>query len=75
MKLWLICSAEGQMPAGALNSEEYRAFRERVHAFRYAPCLFCGGCEHLQENKSDCVGSLGPTCGGCLWGQGFAVCP
>lgn len=57
------------------NSEEYRAFRERVHAFRYAPCLFCGGCEQLQENKSDCVGSLGPTCGGCLWGQGFAVCP
>ena len=57
------------------NSEEYRAFRERVHAFRYAPCLFCGGCEQLRENKSDCVGSLGPTCGGCLWGQGFAVCP
>jgi MoaA/NifB/PqqE/SkfB family radical SAM enzyme len=57
------------------NSEDYRAFRERVHAFRYAPCLFCGGCEQLQENESDCVGSPGPTCGGCLWGQGFAVCP
>ena len=36
------------------NSEEYRVFRERVHAFQDAPCLFCGGC---------------------LWGQGFAVCP
>ena len=57
------------------NREEYRAFRERVHAFHYAPCLFCGGCDQLRENKSDCVGSLGPTCGGCLWGQGFAVCP
>ncbi len=57
------------------NSEEYRNFRERVHEFHYAPCLFCGGCEQLKENKADCVGSIGPTCGGCLWGQGFAVCP
>ena len=30
MKLWLICSAEGQMPAGALNSEEYRAARREA---------------------------------------------
>ena len=36
------------------NGEEYRAFRQRVHEFKFAPCLFCGGC---------------------LWGQGFAVCP
>lgn len=57
------------------NSEEYRSFRERVHEFHYAPCLFCGGCEQLKENKADCNGSLAPTCGGCLWGQGFAVCP
>ena len=57
------------------NSEEYRSFRDRVHTFHYAPCLFCGGCEQLQENKTDCIGSLAPTCGGCLWGQGFAVCP
>ncbi len=57
------------------NSEEYRGFRERVHEFRFAPCLFCGGCEQLGENEGDCVGSPAPTCGGCLWGQGFAVCP
>ena len=57
------------------NSREYQDFRECVHAFHYAPCLFCGGCELLEENKTDCVGSLSPTCGGCLWGQGFAVCP
>ena len=55
--------------------EEYRSSRDRVHAFHNAPCLFCGGCEQLQENKTDCLGSLAPTCGGCLWGQGFAVCP
>ena len=57
------------------NSEEYCSFRRRVHEFRYAPCLFCGGCELLGENEADCVGSPAPTCGGCLWGQGFAVCP
>ncbi len=57
------------------NSEAYRNFRERVHRFEYAPCLFCGGCELLEENRADCVGSPAPTCGGCLWGQGFAVCP
>ena len=57
------------------ESESYKGFRERVHAFNYSPCLFCGGCELLEENKSDCIGSAAPTCGGCLWGQGFAVCP
>ena len=57
------------------NGEEYSSFRRRVHEFRFAPCLFCGGCEFLEENRTDCVGSPAPTCGGCLWGQGFAVCP
>ena len=57
------------------NGEEYRSFRRRVHEFKYAPCLFCGGCELLEENETDCIGSLAPACGGCLWGQGFAVCP
>ena len=57
------------------NSDAYRDFRARVHRFEYAPCLFCGGCELLEENRADCVGSPAPTCGGCLWGQGFAVCP
>ena len=57
------------------NSEEYQSFRQRVHEFKYAPCLFCGGCELLEENETDCIGSAAPSCGGCLWGQGFAVCP
>ncbi len=57
------------------NSGEYRSFRKQVHEFAYAPCLFCGGCELLDENEEDCIGSPGPVCGGCLWGQGFAACP
>ena len=39
------------------DDEEYRAFRQRVHEFKYAPCLFCGGCELLEENETDCIGS------------------
>ncbi|MBQ6273134.1 MAG: SPASM domain-containing protein [Oscillospiraceae bacterium] len=66
----------GEQSLGEIwNSEAYRDFRRRVHEFKYAPCLFCGGCELLEENETDCVGSLAPACGGCLWGQGFAVCP
>ena len=48
---------------------------EKDYMLRDAPCLFCGGCELLEENETDCIGSAAPTCGGCLWGQGFAVCP
>ena len=68
-------NVNGQSLSEIWNSGEYRDFRRRVHEFRYAPCLFCGGCEQLKENDTDCVGSPAPTCGGCLWGQGFAVCP
>lgn len=57
------------------NGEEYRRFRERVRAFRFAPCLYCGGCPMLDENREDCIGSPAPTCGACLWGQGLIVCP
>jgi MoaA/NifB/PqqE/SkfB family radical SAM enzyme len=57
------------------NSEEYRSFRQRVRDFNFAPCLYCGGCHMLAENKEDCIGSPAPTCGGCLWGQGLIVCP
>lgn len=57
------------------NSEEYRAFRERVHSFNYSPCLSCGGCDLRTENRSDCTGNETPVCGACLWAQGFISCP
>lgn len=56
------------------ESAEYSAFRQRVRDFNFAPCLYCN-CLMLEENTQDCIGSPAPTCGGCLWGQGFAVCP
>lgn len=64
-----------QSLADIWNCDSYRSFRERVHAFSFSPCLFCGGCDLLEENKADCIGNEAPTCGACLWGQGFIVCP
>jgi len=57
------------------NSEEYRAFREKVDAFDFSPCHACGGCNYIEANKEDCFGSSFPACGGCLWAQGVIQCP
>jgi MoaA/NifB/PqqE/SkfB family radical SAM enzyme len=69
----------GDVAAGDLfdiwNSEEYRAFREKVNAFDFAPCHLCGGCTLLETNKEDCFGNGFPACGGCLWAHGVIQCP
>lgn len=57
------------------NSYEYRAFRERVNAFDFAPCHICGGCALLETNNEDCFGNVFPACGGCLWAHGVIQCP
>lgn len=57
------------------NAEEYRAFREKVNAFDFAPCHLCGGCSLLETNKEDCFGNNFPACGGCLWAHGVIQCP
>ena len=57
------------------NEPEYIAFRERVQVFDFAPCTSCGGCNLLEHNEEDCIGSTFPTCGGCLWAQGVIQCP
>jgi MoaA/NifB/PqqE/SkfB family radical SAM enzyme len=54
---------------------EYRAYRERLHNFIFAPCTFCGGCDLSQSNEEDCFSNTFPTCGGCLWAQGVIQCP
>ncbi len=56
-------------------SPEYLEFRERVQAFEFAPCTFCGGCNLSKTNEEDCLGNPFPTCGGCLWAQGVVRCP
>lgn len=54
---------------------EYRAFRERLDSFDFSPCTTCRSCERIEENYADCSENGHPTCGGCLWAQGFVRCP
>ena len=54
---------------------EYVAFRAKVQAFDFAPCTICDGCALSETNEEDCYGNGFPTCGGCLWAQGYVQCP
>lgn len=65
-----------QKPLGEVwESPEYRAFRAKVQAFPFSPCTTCGGCERFPANYVDCSHNTFPTCGGCVWAQGFVQCP
>jgi MoaA/NifB/PqqE/SkfB family radical SAM enzyme len=57
------------------QSPEYVDFRARLRDFPYSPCTTCGGCERFPKNLEDCSENSFPTCGGCLWAQGFIECP
>lgn len=54
---------------------EYVALRERIQMFDFSPCTSCNCCEMAEANGEDCVNSVQPSCGGCLWGQGLIQCP
>lgn len=57
------------------ESPEYTAFRAKMRNFPFSPCSTCGGCERFPATYADCSGNEFPTCGGCLWAQGFVQCP
>jgi MoaA/NifB/PqqE/SkfB family radical SAM enzyme len=57
------------------QSGEYAAFRERVRNFTFSPCVYCAHCEYAESNQEDCTGNSAPTCGACLWAEGFLSCP
>ncbi len=57
------------------NSQEYTAFREKVKAFSFSPCIHCGHCGESESNIEDCIGSSKPCCGACLWAEGLFSCP
>ncbi len=57
------------------NSPDYLSFRRRLQRFEFSPCTLCAGCNYLESNQEDCIGSPFPTCGGCLWAQGIIQCP
>lgn len=54
---------------------EYISLRERLRIFDFSPCVLCNSCEMAETNQEDCFGNIHPTCGGCLWAQGFIQCP
>jgi len=54
---------------------DYESFRRRVLDFSFSPCTICGICQYAEENQEDCFGNQAPTCGACLWSEGFAQCP
>lgn len=53
---------------------EFTEFRRRLCDFHFSPCSTCGGCERFPANFEDCTGNGFPTCGACLWAQGFVQC-
>lgn len=57
------------------QAPEFAAFRSKLREFPFSPCTTCGGCERFPENFEDCTRNTFPTCGGCLWSQGFIQCP
>ncbi|MCG3210231.1 MAG: Coenzyme PQQ synthesis protein E [Anaerolineae bacterium] len=57
------------------ESPEFTAHRQRLLDFPFSPCSTCGGCERFPGNWVDCSHNTFPTCGGCLWSQGFVQCP
>lgn len=57
------------------NAPAYRQLRRRLLVFDFAPCTVCNSCEMADSNQEDCYGNDAPTCGGCLWAQGFIQCP
>ncbi len=57
------------------ENPQHMSFRNRVQEFDFSPCTSCGGCDLLESNEEDCIGSPFPACGGCLWAQGIVQCP
>ena len=56
------------------ESSEYVQFRQKLRDFPFSPCSTCGGCDRFPENYIDCTDNEFPTCGHCLWAQGFIQC-
>lgn len=57
------------------NAKRFQDLRQRLQDFDFSPCTSCNSCEMADENLEDCYGNTHPTCGGCLWAQGFIRCP
>jgi len=59
----------------AWSDAENILLRERLLGKEFSPCLSCRDCWLSDDNQLDCMGYEHPTCGGCLWAEGFIACP
>ena len=75
MQRCVMGSLAGQPLQGIWQSPEYVQLREKLLAFDFSPCVFCGGCNLSKDNSEDCFGNTFPACGGCLWAQRIIQCP
>jgi MoaA/NifB/PqqE/SkfB family radical SAM enzyme len=75
VKRYVVANVADQNLKGIWESPEYVDFRKRVDEFDFSPCTICASCEMAESNLEDCYGNTYPTCGGCLWAQGFIRCP
>lgn len=53
----------------------YVAFRRRLEEYDFPPCIRCNSCDWIDTNQEDCLSGVPPACGGCLWAQGYILCP
>jgi MoaA/NifB/PqqE/SkfB family radical SAM enzyme len=72
---YTIGSVDDQSLQELWMSPAYVALRQRLEDFDFSPCTACNSCEKADGNHEDCFGNSAPTCGGCLWAQGFIQCP
>ena len=75
VKSWTVANVDDHTLAEIRKDPAYRAFRHRVRAFDFPPCLTCGGCPLTETNEEDCYQTPFPSCGACLWAQGLVLCP
>ena len=56
------------------NDISYVERRRSVINFEF-PCNMCTLCYHYDSNDFDCFSNNIPSCGACLWAQGYIKCP
>lgn len=71
----ILGSLQDQDLSALWDAPEYAALRRRLEEFDFPPCTACNACELADDNQEDCFRNGPPTCGGCLWAQGFIRCP
>jgi MoaA/NifB/PqqE/SkfB family radical SAM enzyme len=74
-KRWVVGNLGDSTLEELWEKPEHLDFRRQVQLFDFSPCTICHGCILNEKNEEDCLGNTFPTCGGCLWAQGYIRCP